>query len=91
MSERDDGGPAFPTAWENDSDMNAQAPDGVVVPPMTTHYLRGMSLRDYFAGQAINAALAMKVDLPGDAAEIAKNAANACYRVADAMLKARQA
>lgn len=52
-SERKDGGPAFPSRWENTGDGNARAPDGQIVPPYCTAYLQGMSLRDWFAGQAL--------------------------------------
>jgi hypothetical protein len=53
MSERDDGGPAFPSMWENDGDQNIMAPDGSVVPPGHAIAIPGMSLRDYFAAQAL--------------------------------------
>jgi len=43
----------------------------------------GMSLRDYFAGQAITGCL------PGDKTDIADERAMWAYRMADAMLAAR--
>ena len=48
----------------------------------------GMSLRDWFAGQALVAALGREFGGPGEyAARVAKGA----YQVADAMLVAREA
>lgn len=66
MSERSDGGPAFPTSLKDDE---------------------GMSLRDYFAGQALSA-----LDRTWGLDTIsAPDAAAASYRIADEMLKARVA
>lgn len=48
-----DGGPAFPTPWTNDGDLNATAPDGQVVAPGGTVRLLGMSKRDAFALQVL--------------------------------------
>lgn len=70
MSNTNTGGMAFPLASDNYSDVRSQ----------------GMTLRDYFAGQAIAGNLLM----PGtmyDAADYARFA----YEMADAMLKAREA
>ena len=50
-----DAGPAFPATWTNDSDGNATAPDGSIVPPGHTIALQGMSLRDWYAGLAMEA------------------------------------
>ena len=66
----DDGGPAFPTPRYARGDM----------------YSTGMSLRDYFAGQALKGFLAnprLRTELNFDA--ISKEA----YRQADEMLRAR--
>lgn len=52
------------------------APEGVF-------YREGMLLRDYFAGQAL---LSMRYN----GATQYKDDAEACYKMADAMLKARQ-
>jgi hypothetical protein len=96
------GGPAFPCAWENDGDMNATAPNGHVVPPGCTELMHGMTMRDYFAAKALMGLLAepfsddapptseyvggekLQDDLPGDVI------ARAAYRLADAMLRARE-
>lgn len=69
-----DGGPAFPFERRGDPDM---------------YWTDGMSLRDYFAGQAL-VALAHKPTyeqwLPNSSAEQARY----CYKIADAMLAARK-
>lgn len=68
MSERDDGGAAFPRPDWNGSWVGPNS-------------YRGMSLRDWFAGQAL-------VHL-GEENWSAQEAAEQAYRIADAMLKAR--
>lgn len=80
MANVNDGGQAFPVL--------ALSPSG------DEHYVEGMSLRDWFAGQAVgaalNAAMTHKMDQrawPVTITEVAEKA----YRVADAMLKAREA
>lgn len=75
---RDDGGSAFPSV-EYDRDSAGQ------MSPRYTEY--GMSLRDYFAGQAL-AGMAMTVNWfePEDQS----GAAVASYRIADAMLAQRE-
>lgn len=65
-----DGGPAFPVTAE-------QSPSGQFA-------LSGMSLRDWFAGQALAGMMAC-TDCSGTEAEFAASA----YRNADAMLAAR--
>ena len=70
MTERNDGGPAFPIP--NATDM-----DGYVYAPEAT----GMSLRDWFAGQALAGLLTKLTD--------EELAASAAYLCADAMLKRR--
>ena len=65
-----DGGPAFPSVGEGFGNPSYSAP--------------GMTLRDYFAGQAL-AGLLAKYGI-GGAAMLAKN----CYEHADAMLAARE-
>ena len=75
MNTPNDGGPAFPAEHHNSS-------NGVV-----THY-KGMSLRDWFAGQVLEGFMASNEHPtmfdPKDDAEY-------CYAVADAMLAARLA
>ena len=65
-----DGGPAFPSTFQN----------------YKGDYVRdaGMSLRDYFAGQAVTGWLATAVNLSSET-----NEAKQAYKLADAMLKER--
>lgn len=67
-----DGGPAFPTDHSNNENY--------------TTIIGGMSLRDYFAAQAI-AALNVQahVEMPG-----AEQLAHSAYEIADAMLRERE-
>jgi hypothetical protein len=74
MSDKiNDGGPAFP--WELRLDNGAVS------------YSPGMSLRDYFAGQALAGYLACPDLSFTNSATLARD----CYGIADAMLKAREA
>lgn len=74
MSKINDGGPAFPEAI-------AVGPAGDVYPGMG-----GMSLRDWFAGQALAGYIA-NAEFGGSKSSIV---AVDCYGLADAMLKARE-
>ena len=73
-----DGGPAFPfwRSWENERKgyIEYEGSDG-------------MTLRDYFAGQALAGICA---SVPGNH-HVPANAAREAYEFADAMLRARQA
>jgi len=77
MSETtNDGGPAFPTGtYEYDGQSN-----------VLLYQEGGMTLRDYFAAKAMQA-MAEEVSRYDQFDECAKNA----YKLADAMLKAREA
>jgi hypothetical protein len=66
MSNKDDGGPAFPN-------------------PDRPHTQPGMSLRDWFAGQALAWLVATGTSIKPD------EYASECYMYADAMLAARKA
>lgn len=70
MTERFDGGAAFPRRWEGESE------EGWLATP-------GMSLRDWFAGIAMQAVLRM---YGGTGTEQAK----AAYQMADWMLRERE-
>lgn len=74
---RDDGGPAFPFTCQ-----------GPTTGPETYY---GMSLRDYFAGQALAGSLADPNCLPGssEGGQTEEGLAQFCYRLADAMLLER--
>lgn len=67
----DDGGPAFP----------------ISIPGCGDNGMHGMSLRDWFAGQALMAALGQSFDGPGTYVD---QVSRTVYEVADAMLKARR-
>ena len=88
MSERDDGGPAFPQTdvFEHEVRLNQ---DPVPVPATSE---RGMSLRDYFAAAALSGLLAnQKFDWDlAPAYTPDENVSRRALEIADAMLKARQ-
>ncbi len=69
--------------------------DGGPAFPVTTIGESGMSLRDWFAGQALAGCLAYSFNNPswGDFHNNGTNEtlADHCYGIADAMLKAREA
>lgn len=84
MSKIDDGGPVYPCArevWRRD-DMGRPIGPPAVLPH------EGISLRDYFAGQAMMGSLP---DLGSDGWGDANAVAKAAYAMADAMLAARAA
>lgn len=73
MAEKiNDGGHAFPRLRKLDNQFNK---------PWVAETVGGMSLRDWFAGQAL---ASFVPDTP-------QNKAEAAYAIADAMLKAREA
>lgn len=76
---KNDGGPAFPL------------PEGKTWPGQDTH---GMSLRDYFAGEAVTHAAVYIQGWENDTVQphlgvCAKNIARVAYAIADAMLAER--
>ena len=74
MSKINDGGPAYPSTiqyFPDDKNANEE---------------QGMTLRDWFAGQAL---ASMGVEYT-DSAECHASVAECAYRYADAMLKARE-
>lgn len=75
-----DGGPAFPCECGGDPDTNEH---------QTGNHLwqqYGMTLRDYFAGEELSKTIGCAVC---DRDESYDRLAKHCYRMADAMLKAR--
>lgn len=78
MSSSDDGGPAFPLAW---TERNAY---GVEFPSLVA----GMSLRDWFAGQALAGLIAQSAGSAFGSDQIA--GARWAYQMSDAMLAARK-
>lgn len=87
MSVARDGGPAFPFTYTTDSDTYSTMPNGQVVPPGFTVELGGMSLRDWFAGQALSG-MSASPNCPKDFDE--HHLARSAYEIADAMLAARR-
>jgi hypothetical protein len=71
MEKINDGGPAFP---QNDATVNR------------LNNIDGMSLRDYFAGQALMGSLAC----PNSVVNTVNGFASVSYMLADAMIKARE-
>lgn len=68
------GGPAFPIATTND----------------TIHVCDGMTLRDWFAGQAFASVLSLHVECDARDRTVTYNrVAHLCYEMADAMLRWR--
>ena len=74
-----DGGPAFPSSMH-------ETEHGDKVYPVDSY--EGMSLRDYFAAAAMTALLRSEVGKEGWAT--VHGVASDAYKVADAMLKARE-
>lgn len=81
MSARNDGGPAFP---QKKITQLIASEDGSVAEPVY-EVVGGMSLRDYFAGQALQGVMA------SGSVQLMKNedAVAMSYRVADLMLAER--
>lgn len=71
MTNKDNGGPAFPCQYQGDTRSDAS----------------GLSMRDYFAAKAMQAAFSFALNAGLNMnTEVAKSA----YEVADAMLEARK-
>ena len=79
----DNGGPAFPTIMPP---LLALSPSGEVktIEAQPTHF-PGMTLRDWFAGQALKALSALVTTRGGTSEALSKTA----YGIADAMLAER--
>ena len=73
---KDIGGPAFPGLHPS-ADCRYNDP--------------GMSLRDYFAAKVMQSGMVNATGLPDTPDEMLQVFCGQCYRVADAMLKAREA
>lgn len=78
------GGPAYPVKVTNTTSQTVALQEEEI-PGHTEFYFTGMTLRDYFAGQALFGLYANHgtMDLPQDAIAIT------AYSMADAMLKER--
>lgn len=80
-----DGGPAFPLPG---IDHSKETDDGYAG---LAHWTQGMSIRDYFAGQALaGCEVTVRDDMGISYFEPAHDLAKRCYQIADAMLKARE-
>lgn len=79
-NQTNDGGPAFPSEIEVPNYRGSGA-----IGETITVKQRGMSLRDWFAGQALMAVFDYNTE-----AGVEMNIARSAYRMADAMLKARE-
>jgi hypothetical protein len=80
MSKQNDGGPAFPHQQPRHLDQHA-----------LTDFYHGMSLRDWFAGQVMEGVCTWLIPSePPETDETLAKLARDSYRVADAMLKARE-
>lgn len=85
MAKINDGGPAFPVHIENCTDGNMVAL-GVLLPPGSTVDFQGMTLRDYFAAKAMQGFCTQ----PPEHFESTQQVAEDAYRLADAMIAARE-
>lgn len=96
MKERDVGGPAFPSSPINDTREPCDY-YGITINPKSQAHIGGMTLRDYFAGQALAGLLAnssfedyrQSIDhlVPEEAQT--KAVAEVCGSYADSMLAER--
>lgn len=80
-----DGGQAFPeinTRYQSENNIHGQPKYA------NTYTTGGMTLRDYFAGQALTGLILNEVEIDFDDAKGA--VAKMSYRISDAMLKARE-
>lgn len=77
MSGREDGGPAFPEAYWATPESDEPS------------YRSGMSLRDWFAGQALAGILAFPGAVDGNREKSKGFVAKAAYTYADALLAER--
>lgn len=82
MEKKNDGGPAFPIYIEK------------IVPGNYARAHPGMSLRDWFAGQALRGILAWDAEMNNrsrtDVSTEPQIIAASCYNIADAMLAERE-
>lgn len=94
-SEQNDGGPAFPVPGEQQYEHPVH---GVIFPSSVygSRYDPGMTLRDWFAGQAdipwnvLHAMLVQRGEHEPTSGRVAEYRANMKYIEADAMLEARK-
>lgn len=80
-----DGGPAFPMVFVCEEGSNMPNGDTVPKGERQQYILSGMSLRDWFAGQAL---VGMRLGFSNQGYPTERIASD-CYEIADALLKAR--
>lgn len=87
----DDGGPAFPTEQFDEAMFARKAPvvGSMQAAEIATSLTGGMTLRDWFAGQALSGLMADPGLRPATTDEF-DHMARRLYQVADAMLTARK-
>jgi hypothetical protein len=82
--------PVFPTTFTNDSDRNATAPDGQLVPPGDTASMAGITVRQLYAGLAMQGYLASMQACPEhgpiEPTEYARAIGRDCWIMADALI-----
>lgn len=97
MSEIKDGGPAFPVTYEIENGPPDNAIPGYLYPgSKSTVVCSGLTVRDYFAAKVLDGLMANSTFPPATPIEharsredMADSIAASCYRLADAMLRAR--
>ena len=82
---KDEGGPAFPINGPCEMTAAEITKDGTGIIERISGF-SGMTMRDYFAGQALAGAVTINWSEESDLSTISKG----CYAMADAMLKARK-
>jgi hypothetical protein len=88
MSEKNTGGPAYPS--ETIKHYEYMTYDGYQDVAKPIHEMHpGMTLRDYFAGQALAGLMTSYATAQGNAEQCIKAAAKISFLVADAMLQER--
>jgi hypothetical protein len=86
-TQKDDGGPAFPRGTKLETPTCSGIEERRRVNALNEQ-TDGMTLRDWFAGQALSGIMAHPVQHPDDAS--ASGVASLCYDLADAMIAARK-
>jgi hypothetical protein len=79
--------PVFPTTFHNDGDRNVTAPDGQLVPPGDTVSMPGITVRQLYAGLALQGYLA-SCGPHTEPVEVASTIAADCWKLADALIAA---
>lgn len=82
--------PVFPTEFTNDGDRNIMAPDGQVLAPGHMVLVPGLTLRQLYAGQAMQGYLASMQTCPEhgpiEPVEYARAIGRDCWIMADALI-----